>query len=461
MKTDIFDDLKNKGPEPIYLFHGDEFLAKELVQRFVSEYLDPGLRDTNLIFFAGAGLNLSDLSSQLFTPSLFGGSRIIVVEQTPIFMARSDRRKLVSKVVESWRTGDRKASLKAFGQLLQLVGVDASAAGSGSDWSDEILGGSLVGEDADILNRVIQAWRDEGKTVPAAADEAFLEEIVSSSFPRDTVLIFTAPGVDRRKKLFKLVEKRGRVVECTVLKERYGARIDRSFFDHRVREIVGNAGKKISGAALNAMYSRTGDDMRKLNSEVEKLIRYLGDRKEITPKDVEEVFEDFHEAAFYELNRALRTADITQCLPALHENLKIVDHPLVSLAVIANEFRKLMVARELLFTVFRSSWKRGMSYEQFKGVALRVRQENPEMTGKGKLNLLSMKDYPLYLALKDAQRFSMDRLIRIMGAVLNADVMMKSSRVGHKSPQSIVEDLVREICRPSKGKNRPGATMAH
>jgi hypothetical protein len=110
-----------------------------------------------------------------------------------------------------------------------------------------------------------------------------------------------------------------------------------------------------------------------------------------------------------------------------------------------------MIAREMLFTIFRSSWKPGIGYKEFVPLAAKARAENPELAAKGKLKLLSMKDYPLYLYLRDAQKFPMERLIRIMEAILEADVMMKSTRVGSRSPESIMENLVLVICGQPRG----------
>jgi hypothetical protein len=46
----------------------------------------------------------------------------------------------------------------------------------------------------------------------------------------------------------------------------------------------------------------------------------------------------------------------------------------------------------------------------------------------------------------------MERLIKIMEAVLEADVMMKSTRVGNRSPEAIMENLVLTICGQARGK---------
>lgn len=458
MKRDITDDSDSKPEGQVYLFYGDEFLVKEQVQKLTSEVLDPELRSTNLVVLDGNNLHLATLASHLFTPSLFGGHRVVLVDQTPIFMGKVDRRKVVEKVLASWKNNDRKAAFRAFGQLLSLMGLAASDISGRSDWIHDIEGDSLRPEQTDTLLRVAGSFVESGERAESRADETQLEELLVSPFAEQTVLVLTAPAVDKRKRIFKLVEQRGRVMECTIREERFGTGLDKSFFDDRVRETLALAGKKISSSALEKMYSRSGKDIRRLQSELEKLIGYLGDRKEVTPGDVESLFADFHEAAFYDLTTALGTGDLGTCLTALHENMKIVAHPLQTLTTIANYFRRLMVAREMLFTVFRSHWKAGMSYQSFVPLVKKVRSDSVQATDKGKFNLLTMKDYPLYRSLKDAQKFPMERLVRIMEAILEADILMKSTRLGGAAPGSILENLMMEICRPTEGERTPRAS---
>jgi len=448
MKKKSADASAVGGKDDLWLFYGDEFLVKEQVRQLLDKHVSPEFRNTNFIVLDGSNLDLGELSSQLFTPSLFGGERVILVDQTPAFVGRTDRDKLLAKVTQSWRSGSRRAALKALSQLLTVAGVDPSDVERGSEWLSEVAGDSVSADEKDILRAAGQALLEDGRLKSAGSDEALIEELISSPFPEGTVLIFTAPAVDRRKKVVKVFDKRGQVVECAAREQKYGGGLDRSFFDKRVKEWLTEKGKRISQDGLDEMYARSGKELRQLHGEMEKLAGFLGDREMVTPKDVQAVFSDFHEASFFDFTNALRTADIRKCLPALHENLKLVDHPLQTLGAIATDVRKLLVARELLFTVFRTEWRPDISFERFKPLAQAARDKNPEMAQKGKYKLLSMNDYPLYLALKDAQKFPMEQLVRIMEAVLEADVMMKSSRLGHQSPKSILEDLVFAICSP-------------
>ncbi len=453
MKKPAPGDAVRNGPAHLYLFFGDELLTKEQVDAVVSEFLEPELRATNLVVLDGTNLDLSELSSHLYTPSLFGARRIVVVDQTPLFIGKVDKKKLLDKILTNWKRNDSKGAHRALGHLLSVVGLEIRDLSSGDEWLDEIFGGSSEARETETLRRVAESFLESGAATPPRAGEALIEELLQSGLPEDAALIFTTPVVDKRKRLFKMFEKRGRVVDCSVREEKFGSAMEKGFFEDRVKDILGRSGKRVSSSALALMYKRSGKEMRRLNSELEKLIAYLGEREEVTPSDVEAVFSDFHQAAYFELSRALRTGNLSSCLLALHENLKIVDHPLQTLAGIANEFRRLLVARELLFTVFRPHWRRGITYQQFQPILRRVLEERPELKGKSSLNILNMKEYAVYNYLLDAQRFPMEKLVSIMEAILEADLMMKSTRIGSTSPSTIVENLVLKICDRSQGRS--------
>jgi len=437
------------------LLYGDEFLVKEEVRKIAAETVDSGLRDTNFITLDGNNLNLGDLSSHLFTPSLFGGSRLILVEQTTVFMSRGDQRKLVEKAVQSWRGGERKAAFRAMGQILTLAGLSPEDLDAQGDWVSHALGTQTSADEKETLSAIADALVAEGVTIRSRGDDtAFLEGLIASPLPEDTVLVFTAPAVDKRNKLFLAVQKRGSVIECAPREGKYGTGLDKSFLQQRVKEVLANAGKTISPDGLETICSRSGKDLRRLQGELEKLIGFVGDRQKVTADDVENVFSDFHQAGFFDFTNALRSGDAARCLPALRENLKVVEHPLVTLGIIASETRKLLAARELLFTVFRPLWQRRPSFDRFQAELARIRQENPKLTGKGKFALLSLKEYPLYYLLRDAEKFPLERLTRAMEAILDADVLMKSSRIGYHAPEAILENLVLVICSPAKPLSR-------
>ncbi|MFH0822684.1 MAG: hypothetical protein V2B18_08015 [Pseudomonadota bacterium] len=431
----------------LILIYGDDFLVRENLRDLLDRLLPAELRDTNLTVLDGNNPDIAKLSSAIYTSSLFGGPRVVLVEDTHLFMGKTDKKKTADKVLSLWKANDRKGALRALSQLLSVAGISVDELRAGPDWTKEVLPESAdPGDRRDLLN-ACAAFLDEGKIVETAGSDAVLEEIIRSSLPSDVSLIFTAPEVDKRKKIFKAAEKHGKVIELTVKQDRYGGAMDRSFFDGRVKEAVAKAGKRISSPALHRMYARAGKDLRTLESELRKLFDFVGPRTDIKPEDIDAVFVDFHEGAAFQLSNAIQSSDPAAAVQAIQDMLRGGAHPLAILGSIAYEVRRLMLARELLYSVFKPYWKDGMTWDAFRSVIANVRRDNPALCDKSKFNLLSASDYPIYLSLKAARNYSLDKLIGIMEHILDADIMLKSSRLGYTAPDIILENLAIAVCK--------------
>jgi len=87
-----------------------------------------------------------------------------------------------------------------------------------------------------------------------------------------------------------------------------------------------------------------------------------------------------------------------------------------------------------------------MSFAAFAPILKQARADHPELMKKGKYQLLSINDYALYYTLRDAQKFSLDKLVGIMEAILQADIMMKSTRLAAQAPEAILENLIFAVC---------------
>jgi DNA polymerase-3 subunit delta len=430
----------------IHLFYGEEFLVKQQVAQLIKDVLPEDVRDTNLITLDGANLDISLLSTHAFTPSLFGGPRMLLVEQTAAFQAGSDNTKALTKALQAWNSGDTKAAFRALGQYLALAQIPI-AERPASEVVSEIrsMGTASSVQNDEALARLVEAFIDSGAPPSSVGAEKALEEMLDRDLPEDLTLVFTADSADNRKKLFKIVAKRGAVTECSIQKEKYGSGLDRGFFDNKARETLSHAGKTIGRSALDKMYARCGAGMRTLNSELEKLITYLGDRENVTDRDVEELFSDFHQPSFFDLINGLHSGNLAKCVPALHESLKTAQHPLQIVGALAAEFRKIISARELLFTLLRPHWKTGMTYTGFTSMMNNLRSQQPGLLDKKKYKILSMKDYPLFRLLQSAQKFPLERLMGIMEAILQVDIRMKSSALASRAPEMILEDLLIKI----------------
>jgi DNA polymerase III subunit delta len=439
---------------PIYLFFGDEFLVKEQVESLVSRVLDIGLRATNLIVLNGPESDAGTLLSLVKTPSLFGDARVILVEDSTLFSGRKDNAKLLDRMADAARSQDSRAVMRYMGQLMHTAGVVASDVFSGEDWLTAVSSQSLKPEIKEILLKAALEWAHSEKAQEPSGIDDVLEDLLQSNCPEGTHLIFTALVVDKKKRSFKRLQEAGGVVtECNPVQEKFGPGLDRSYFQERVRSALAVLGKKISGDAMAKMYALTGTNIRRLQSELSKLVSYVGDRTKIELPDVEALFEDFHEAAFFELSTAMRTGDVITCLKALHQNMKIVAHPLQTLAIMANEVRRLLIAKDLRRTLPASVWKPGMPYAKFKVLLDETLKADHKGEIKEKIKQSGMKPYTLHMCLEAAERFSDADLVDVMEALLEADILLKSSRLGRLGAQSLFETILLKICPPGSSRS--------
>ena len=114
----------------------------------------------------------------------------------------------------------------------------------------------------------------------ARALEQF-EELIRRPEPQ-TTLILVATTVDKRTKLFKLLQKEAAIVEC-------GALVDLADAERWVRTRVAAADGVIDPAAARLVAQRAGVDVKRLRADVDRLLLYTLGQKQITVEDVREV----------------------------------------------------------------------------------------------------------------------------------------------------------------------------
>lgn len=155
-----------------------------------------------------------------------------------------------------------------------------------------------------------------------------------------TCLVFeTGHPVDQRKKLFKAVQKAGQAVEFTCLKNEE--------LNRWLLKQAGRAGKKIAPATAELIIRRVGRSMSLLNSELEKLIAYTGERAVITKEDVQQVTVRLVEESIFAVVDALGERRAKKALAGVRDLVFAGEPPPAILAMIARQFRLLLQAKEL------------------------------------------------------------------------------------------------------------------
>ncbi len=244
-----------------------------------------------------------------------------------------------------------------------------------------------------------------------AAGQEAMEAYLSRGAP-PTVAIFTASALDRRTRLFKVIQQHGEIHPCDPLREK-----DAPAW---VVQVARRAGKKMGPPAADALVKAAGTGLRVLQLEVQKLAAYAGDRQEITGADVAAMASHLSETKFWTLTDAIGQRAARPAMQALEELLQ-TEHPLPVLATIAGHVR----------------WLARIS-------ALRARD------AAGVAAALKLHPFRAGKLLAQARRYRREDFPEIFGLLEEADRAIKSTG----QPALALEMLVLQLC------GEPGAVAA-
>jgi DNA polymerase-3 subunit delta len=122
--------------------------------------------------------------------------------------------------------------------------------------------------------RLLMPKRESGATDRAL--DAF-ESLLKDPEPQ-TTLVLVASEVDKRSRMFKVLQKQATLVECGVVEDQADA-------ERWVRTRVAAAGSELEPAAARLMVERAGLDVTRLRGEVDRLLLYALGQKRITVDD--------------------------------------------------------------------------------------------------------------------------------------------------------------------------------
>lgn len=437
---------------PIYLLHGDEFLAKEGARAIVDALVPAGQQALGVEVVA-EDRDLASLPIRLRTLPLFGGSKVVVIHDSKAFVSRENVRDLVERSVARWREGDFERAgrlllqvVAAGGEAGEFLGRAARGELSGPEMA-RLLGGEGDAETAQWLREVAGRAVAEGAPIPEATGAGLArvyEEAIEQGIPESAALVLTAEVVDERRLLFKKISAAGFVIDCGGRpRGRWDTQMDPEAARVRIRRAVAAAGKSIAPDAMAAVVERTGFSARALESEMEKLLLYVGTRPAITVADVLEVFSTSRESNIFDLTNAVSGRDAARAVRAFR-SLMAQREPIPQiLGVLAAEIRGLILARGALERQLQGRMDMEMPFPAFQSRVLPLLGQQPEGDDGSAARLLAMKPFRAFNLLKAATRFTLPELVQALEAIHEADLALKTS----SHPEDLlVERLLLSIC---------------
>ena len=396
---------------PVYLLFGEDVLTKTALQTILDLLMPVTARQYNYEALEGSPENILDAVQRLNTYALLDSGKIVALFDSPLFSA------------------GQKGT--ASPENTQQKGVSS-------------------GDAADIL---IAAMTD--------------------TFPKNHYLIMTAPAVDKRRRLYKLMEETGLVVDCSVPQGNRQA--DKVAQDAVLREsmqaLLSKRKKTLESSAFAALCNMTGFDLQTFQNNLNKLMDYVGDRKAITVADVTFVLERTKQDPIYEFTNALSDKDVGNALFYMNSLLANGYHELQLIAASVNQIRRLLVIRQFIDDTAGSTWQANMSYNAFRDQIMplikshdqnlkeqlvawdqslsdsdRVEEKSKKRSSVTTDLLIAPNPnnaYPVYKQLQKVVKFNASELIDALTALSQADGRLKSSG---QPPRSIVADVVLRIC---------------
>jgi DNA polymerase-3 subunit delta len=193
-----------------------------------------------------------------------------------------------------------------------------------------------------------------------------------------------------------------------------------------IRTIAKELGKEIASEAAGYLQEVVGRDLQGLSSELSKASLYIGERRRIELKDVEEVVSEVRIATIFDLTKAIGERDLKKAFRALERIWESGEHPLKILGMISRQFRHLAMTKEIL---------------ALGGGAEEIKKE------------LGISN-PYYLRELSAQAtgFSSPSLHRALKNLWETDLKLKRSSLPRRL---LLEGLIIKLSEPSRGSLSP------
>jgi DNA polymerase III subunit delta len=187
---------------------------------------------------------------------------------------------------------------------------------------------------------VVEASKAEGAELTADA-EAVLKEFFADPTPRTVLIVIYAGKLAKTKPLYKLFDKLPDAVACV----EEMAPPDKAGIVEWIDNKTAALGKRISSDALEQLAETTGGDLRELDTELEKLATYVGDRKQIDAADVLTLTDGEREYKGWDLTDALESGDAARALVILNQQMSEGARGEMMLGTLAGFFRDLLYGR--------------------------------------------------------------------------------------------------------------------
>ena len=473
---------------PVVLIYGEEMLYRAALEALVDHLVPGPSRSLNYVPIRDADVGIFEVIEQINTFSLLSGKKLIALCDSPIFASKQNEGKLLEKTKAAMDENDLPTAARTFASLMGVLNItlkDIQGMNAGDVF--DMAGGESNTDDS-WLDRIVLYCIENGVTpTPGADDASALQRAIEKGFPPGHHLAITTDTVDKRKNLYKTIKEKGLTIDCAVAKgERKDARVaQEAVLQDQMKAMLADRGKTTTRIVYDKMVEMTGFDLRTFSNNLEKLISYVGERKQITLDDAEAVLSRTRIDPIYQLTGAIFDRNAENALFYLNALISAGYHPLQMLAAIANQARRLLLIKDFVDSRRGAGWQSNLSFPLFTSRVLpRIQEHDQDLldrltqwnrsasndedaqqgprgkkkpaTGKPNTDLVIARDpknaYPLFQLIKQSDNFSKAALFKAFESLVEADYLLKSSG---RNPKLILENVIFGICRFAEAPKTP------
>ncbi|MEJ2689685.1 MAG: DNA polymerase III subunit delta, partial [Deltaproteobacteria bacterium] len=441
----LLEELADPGRmRQVYLIFGERFLCRQMAAEAVAAMLpDERQRPQQLISVDGDNEDPINTLNILKTYSLFGGRRVIRVNDSRLFFSKNIAKNVWEKAVQAYQDKKEAATGRYLQQLLAMLPESAASLHdlqtlTAGKWQD-IFGFSRP-TDIDWLSEMNPVAIPPAKTAMGNIGELYMKAL-EQGLPEDTVLLLLAETVDKRTRLFTFLKKIGGVLDASVEtgSSRTAQRDQSAVLSAIVKDTLKKYGKTIGESVLKSLLDRVGFHPVAAAREAEKLALYADDTARITSEHLDAVTCRSKEDALFELTEAIIGQKNSQALMLMTRLREGGMHPLAIIAGLRNFIRKLLLASSLQQGL-GPQFKQGIPYPVFQKTVLPLLKEHhiEELTN------LPSHPFALYSTFLQASLLPISKLLHALNELLEAEYRLKSSPL---AAELVLDNLLFQMLR--------------
>lgn len=479
------DDPQRQHFEQVHLLFGEEFLREKALESLLDRMLPDAQKRMNYETVDGDNENIPLVIERMNTYSLLSGDKVLVINDSKIFFNTQNQETFLNKAKEALDNDDLKKASRYFVSLLgnfKFSFEDVERPNRARTLPMEL---DVLNDDA-WIDAILDYCRDNDVAIPKIGNRAdALQQAIEKGFPSQNHLIISTDMVDKRRALFKAINKCGLIIDCSAPKgERWADRKEQeAILRERMQARLNQAGKSMDANAFKALYDMTGFDLRTFFGHLDKLVHFVGERQRITAADVASVAKRTKSDPIFALTDAAARRNPGEALFYINSLLADGLHALQILAALVNQFRKLLLVKGFVQSTFNRSWRGNAPYEMFKNQVMpqvqaydqeiaawlkawdsdqnkkgsdgakaaakpkkKKQRQSPKAGPDFKIAPNPKSPYPVYQLFLKAENFTHDELIDALDQLSQADWRLKSSS---HSDKRILEQLMFSICKPT------------